>query len=98
MEERIIYKSTVKFPKCWTPNLGEYTAEIVTYVRARKIGCFIFYKIIQGIPLLSCPLYDGEYDTNRNLKAVAAVEKVKARMYISEFKEKLKRKKYEGES
>lgn len=90
MIERIIYKSTVKCPRCRSLNLGEYTAEIVTFIRARKIGCFIFYKVIQGIPLLHDPFYDGEYDTNRNLKAVAALEK--AKMYISEFKEKLKSK------
>lgn len=92
IEEKIIYRSTVKCPRCWSLNLGEYTAEIVTFIRARKIGCFKFYKVIQGIPLLHDPFYDGEYDTNRNLKAVAALEKAKAKMYISEFKEKLKRK------
>lgn len=31
MEERIIYKSTVECPKCWKPNLGEYTAEEVPW-------------------------------------------------------------------
>ena len=93
MIERIIYKSIVKCPKCWSLNRYEYTDEVLTFIRVRKIGCFTFYKVIQGIPLLPDPLYDGEYDTNRNLKATAALEKAKAKMYISEFKRKIRQKK-----
>lgn len=98
MEERIIYISKVKCPKCWAQNLGYYTEEILTYIRARKIGCMIFYKIIQGIPLIPKPYYNGEYSTNNNLKSIAKLEKVKARIYITEFKEKLKKSKHESRS
>lgn len=38
------------------------------------------------------PYYDGEYNTNEILRAMAKGEKLKASIFITRFKEKLKSK------
>lgn len=92
MEERIIYEHKVTCPNCWMMGIGEYRADIITVVKEKKILCFRFYKIMQIVPYIRNTYYNGEYDTNVILRAMAKGEKLKASIFITRFKEKLKRK------
>ena len=92
MIEKIIYEQTTICPNCWMLGLECYSANITTVVKMRKILCFRFYKIMQIVPYIRNPYYDGEYNTNCILRAMAKGEKLKASIFITRFKEKLKRK------
>lgn len=92
MTEKIIYEQTTKCPNCWMVGIGYYSANITSVVKMRKILCFRFYKIMQIVPYIRNLYYDGEYNTNDILRTMAKEEKLKASIFITRFKEKLKRK------
>ena len=72
--------------------IGYYRANITTVVKMRKILCFRFYKIMQIVPYIRNLYYDEEYNTNDILRTMAKEEKLKASIFITRFKEKLRRK------
>lgn len=92
MTEKIIYEQTTKCPNCWMLGIGYYSANITTVVRMRKILCFRFYKIMQIVPYIRNLYYDEEHNTNDILRTMAKEEKLKASIFITRFKEKLRRK------
>lgn len=91
-EEKIIYEQTTICPNCWILGIGYYSANITTVVKMKKILCFRFYKIMQIVPYIMNPYYDGEYNANVILRAMAKGEKLKASIFITRYKEKLKSK------
>ena len=65
--------------------------EILTYVIKNKFfGIFTYYTIKQNIPYnLGFDKLDSEISTNRRLKMFSKQEKIKAEVYIINYKNKL---------
>lgn len=68
--------------EAWDETRRHHTVRIVTFIFEHKICKFHFLKVKQFIPLIKNPFYDGEFSSNRSIKAVAAEEKAKAYEWI----------------
>lgn len=74
--------SSVRESNAWNEMKGEHTVRIVTFIFERRFWKFHFYRVKQFIPLIAKPFYDGEFASNRSVKADAAEEKAKAYEWI----------------
>lgn len=73
---------SVKESPAWNLNKGGHKVRIVTFVFERSFLWLHFFKVKQFIPLIKEPLCDGEYASNRSVKADAVEEKAKAYKWI----------------
>lgn len=80
--------SSVRETKAWNLTKREHIVRIVTFVYERKFWKFHFFRVVQFIPLLQNPYYDGEYSSNESVKADAVEEKAKAYNWIYTRKQK----------
>lgn len=89
MRERIVWKNS-RTVNCWSINSGKYNATIATIIIEKRFLIFKRYVIKQYVPLLPNPTYDGEYCTNKMLKAAAIEEQGFAEILLMELKSKYK--------
>lgn len=80
-KQKQIYVS-VRETEAWNDIKGCYKVRIVTFVFDRKFWKFHLLKIKQFIPLIKNPFYNGEFSSNRSIKADAIEEKAKAYEWI----------------
>lgn len=85
MKERIVWKHC-RPVNCWSINSGNYNATITTIIIEKYFLFFKRYIIKQYVPLLPSPTYDGEYCTNKMLKAAAIEERGFAEIALLELK------------
>ena len=74
--------SSVRETRAWNRTRLDHIVRIVTFIYERKLGKFHFFKVEQFIPLIENPLCDGEYSSNKSVKADAVEEKAKAYEWI----------------
>lgn len=74
--------------EAWNDIKGCHKVRIVTLVFELKLLKFHFLKVKQFIPLITNPFYDGEFSSNRSVKAAAVEEKAKAYEWIYTRKQK----------
>lgn len=85
MRERIVWKNR-RTVKCWSINSGNYNATVTTIIIEKYFLFLKRYVIKQYVPLLPSPTYDGEYCTNKMLKAAAIEEQGFAEIALLELK------------
>lgn len=85
IKERIVWENR-RTVNCWSINSGNYNATIATIIIEKRFLIFKRYVIKQYVPLLPNPTYDGEYCTNKMLKAAAIEEQGFAEILLLELK------------
>lgn len=81
---KVIYSRTVSV-EMWS--LGTFQANLTTCITEHEFLFLKWYRIHQNNPKIKNCFYDGEYSSNRLLYSVRNSEKMKARVWLYNYKQ-----------
>ena len=63
-----------------------FNSYVLTTINEYRILWFRWFRINQTVPLIHNPCYDGEYSCNRIMTSIAKTEKLNAKEWLFEYK------------